>query len=86
MPTQGFVWFQAYSIEDDGEKIGVEAFVLKKITKDLSLHPILLAIKWEHLLDLKLADPDFSTLVCIDLLLGTEVFTSIVCDGWHTGP
>ena len=52
--------------------------VLKKITKDLTLHPIPVALKWDHLPDLKLADSDFRTIAYIDLLLGTEVFTSIV--------
>ena len=64
----------------------VEAYVLKKVTKDLPLHPIPLALKWDHLSDLELADPEFRTPARIDLLLGAEVFTSIVCDGRRTGP
>ena len=67
-------------------KIGVEAFVLKKIPKDLPLHPIPVSLKWDHLSDLKLAGSNFRTPVCIDLLLRTEVFTSILRDGWRTGP
>ena len=59
-------------IDDDGEINGVETFVLKKITKDLPLHPIPLALKWEHLRDLKLTDPDFGTPVRIDLALGVD--------------
>ena len=43
-------------MEDDTEKVGVLAYVLKKITKDLPLHPIPVALKWDHLSDLKLAD------------------------------
>ena len=35
-PTRGSIWFQVFGIEDDAEKIGVEAYVLKKVTKDLS--------------------------------------------------
>ena len=68
------------------ERIGVEAFVLKRIMKDLPLHPIPLALKWEHLRDLKLVDPDFRTLASTDLLLGAEVFTSILYDGRQIGP
>ena len=68
------------------EKVGVEAYVLKKITKDLPLEPIPVALKWDHLSDLKLADPDFRTPARIDLLLGAEVFTSILRDGRRTGP
>ena len=73
-------------VDDDSEKVGVDAYVLKKITKDLPLEPIPAAIKWEHLSDLKLADPDFRTPARIDLLLGAEVFTSILRDGRRTGP
>ena len=84
--TRGSVWFQVSGVEDDSEKVGVEAYVLKKITKDLPLEPIPTALKWDHLSDLKLADPDFRTPARIDLLLGAEVFTSILRDGRRTGP
>ena len=85
-PTQGSIWFEVSGIEDDTEKVVVEAYVLKKVTKDLPLQPILVALKWDHISDLKLADSDFRTPACIDLLLGAEVFMSILCDGWWTGP
>ena len=35
---------------------------------------------------MKLADPDFRTPARIDLVLGAEVFMSILRDGWRTGP
>ena len=60
--------------------------MLNKITNDLPLEPIPLALKWEHLSDLKLADPEFRTPGRVDLLLGAEVFTSILRDGRQTGP
>ena len=75
--TRGSIWFQVSGIEDDAKKVEVEAYVLKKITKDLPLHPILVALKWDHLSDLKLADSDFRTPARIDLLLGAKVFMSI---------
>ena len=84
-PTRGSVWFEVSGVEDDAEKIGVEAYVLKKITKDLPLHPITPALKWDHISDLELADPEFRTPAGIDLLLGTEVFTSILREGRRTG-
>ena len=56
--TQDSAWFEVFGIEDDLEKAGVEAYVLKKITNDLPLEPILAALKWDHLTDLKLGDPD----------------------------
>ena len=49
------------------------------------MHPIPVALKWDHVSDLKLADFDFRTPAHIDLLLETEVFTSIL-DGQRTGP
>ena len=73
-------------IKANGDKIGVEAFVLEKITKDLPPHPVPLALKRKHLSDLKPADPDFRTPARINLLLGAEVFTSMLLDGWWTGP
>ena len=38
--TPGSIWFQVSGVVDDAEKIGVEAYVSKKITKDLPLHSI----------------------------------------------
>ena len=73
-------------IEDDEEKVGVEAFVLTKNTKDLPLHPIPVVLKWDHLSDLKLDESNFRIPACIDLLLGAEIFTSILCDGLRTKP
>ena len=60
--------------------------MLKKVTRDLPLHPIPIALKWDNLSDLELADPEFRTPARIDLLLGAEVFASILRDGRRTGP
>ena len=43
-------------------------------------------VEWDHLSNLELADPDFRTPAQIDLLLGAEVFASILRDGRRTGP
>ena len=71
-PTRGSVWFQVSGVEDGAEKIGTEAYVLKKVTRDLPLHPIPIALKWDHLSNLELADPEFRTPARIDLLLGLK--------------
>ena len=60
--------------------------MLKRKTKDLPLHPIPLALKWNHLSDLSPIDYDIRTPARIDLLLGVEIFTSIFLDGRCTGP
>ena len=59
---------------------------VKKFTKDLPLHPIPVSVKWDHLSDIRLEESDFRTPAHIDLLLGAEVFTSILHDGRQTGP
>ena len=69
--TGGSVWFRVSGIEDDAEKVVVEAYMLRKITKDL-LHPIQVEIKWDHLTNPKLADSDFRTLACIICCLGLK--------------
>ena len=80
------IWFLVSGIEGKAGKIGVEAYALNRITKDILRHPISVALKWDHLLDLKMADFDFSTQTCTDLLLGAEVFTSLLCDRRQTAP
>ena len=77
-PIRGYVWFCVSSIEDDAETVGIQTYVLKKT--------ILVALKCDHLSDLKLADSNFRTPACIDLLLGNEVFMSLLHDGRQTGP
>ena len=60
--------------------------MLKRKTKDLPLHPIPLALKWNHLSDQNPIDYDIRTPARIDLLLGAEIFTSTLFDGQCTGP
>ena len=84
----GSVWYHVSGVEDDLERVGVQAYVLKKIINDLPLEPIPVALKWGHLSDLKLAYPNFRTQARIDMLLhvGAEVFSSILRDGRRAGP
>ena len=62
--------------------------MLKKITMNLPMHPIPLALKWDHLSDLEIhvAEFELRTLAYTDLLLGAEVFNSILHDARQTGP
>ena len=73
-------------IEDDKRKVGVKAYLLKKITSDLPLHHIPVALKWDHLFNLKLVESDYATSAHISLLPGSEVFTRITHGGQRTGP
>ena len=43
-PTQGSIWFQGSGVEDDAEIVRVEVYALKKITKDLPLYFIPVAL------------------------------------------
>ena len=58
---RGSVWFQVCGVQDDAERVGVEAYVLKKISNGLPLYHIPIALKWNHLSDFKLADSDIRT-------------------------
>lgn len=64
----------------------VEALVLPKITCDLPLRPVPLDTNWHHLSGIKLADPDFGTPGSIDLLLGADLFDTVVLHGRRRGP
>ena len=44
-----FCMVQVFGVEEHVKKIGLEGYVLKKETKDLPLHPIPLAQKWDNL-------------------------------------
>ena len=78
--------FQISRVDDDSEKFGVQAYVLNSICKGLHLHPILPSLTWDHISDLKLADPEFKTPSRVDILLGAEVFMDILRDGRRKGP
>ena len=84
--TRGSVHFQVSGMNDDSEKVRVQAYVLKNICKSLPLHPILPSLKWEHISDLELADPEFRFPSRVDILLGAEVFVEILRDGRRKGP
>ena len=64
----------------------MKGYVLSRISNDLPQHPILSDLRWDHLSDLQLADPDFKTPSRVDILLGSEVFQEILCDGRRKGP
>ena len=46
--TRGSVWLQVSGIGENAEKVQVGAFLLEKITIDLPLHPLPVAVKWDH--------------------------------------
>ena len=87
--TRGSVDFyisNAGDTSDSPEFFYVRGHVLSKICNDLPQHPILPDLHWDHLSDLELADPEFKTPSCIDVLLGSEVFQQILGEGRRNGP
>ena len=70
----------------DGESMEVEAIVLPKVTSDIPVHPVSYASDWHHLSGIQLADPDFGTPGSVDVLLGVDVFTSVLLHGRRHGP
>lgn len=68
------------------EKIGVTAIVVPRVTCDLPLRPIPFDLRWNHLSNITLANPDFGNPGKVDLLLGVEVFVDVMLQGRRLGP
>ena len=67
-------------------EINLTAIVLPKVTCDLPVLPVPFDSSWSHVLDLFLADPAFGLPGRIDLLLGVDIFVSVLLQGQWTGP
>ena len=52
----------------------------------MPVNPVPFDHSWTHLSGLSLADPTFGEPRRVDLLLGVDVFVSVLRDGWRTGP
>ncbi len=70
----------------DGGSMEVEAIVLPKVTLNVPVHPVSYDSEWHHLSGIQLADPDFGTPGRVDVLLGVDVFTSVLLHGRRHGP
>ena len=60
--------------------------IIPRVTSDLPQQPVHQKSTWSHLHKLNLADPDFGRPGRIDILLGVDVYASIVLQGRWTGP
>ena len=67
------------------EKINVSAIVVPRVTRDLPVSPISLNSNWSHLSDIELADPAFGLPGRVDLLLGIDIFSSLLLQGRRFG-
>lgn len=84
--TQSVVHFEISLAWSTDAVFEVEAMILPKVTCDLPINPVQMDQAWHHLSRLRLADPDFGVPGKIDILLGIDVFTSVLCQGWRSGP
>ncbi len=65
--------------------MNVNAIITPRVTCNLPTQHIPFNSEWGHLANLTLADPDFGQPSKIDLLLGVEVFSSMVRQGRRCG-
>ena len=82
---QSFVNFQVCSSNTSSRQFSVSAIVVPTVTCKLPTHPIPLDHRWSHLEGLQLADPAFGRPGVIDLLLGIDVFSEALLQGWRIG-
>ena len=64
----------------------ITVVVLPCVTCDLPLQMVHSKPEWTHLTDLPLADHEFGCPGWIDVFLGIEVFTRVLCNGQWQGP
>ena len=68
------------------KEISVTAVIVPRVTSNLPLKSMQLDTKWKHLSDIQFADPDFGSPGKIDLLLGVDIFISVMLNGRRFGP
>ena len=66
--------------------IDVQAVVLRRIICELPPCPVDRDPSWSHLSGIQLADPEFGSPGRIDVLLGVDIFCSVLLNGRRTGP
>ena len=71
---------------DSTKQIDLTAIVLPKVTCDLPVSLVPFDSSWSHISDLPLGDPAFGLPGRIDLLLGVDVFVSVLRQGRRKGP
>ena len=82
----GIVNFTVPYVHKKGKQIHVQdAFVLPKVTTDMSASPAGCFGKRKHLKGLDLADPEFGTPACVDVLPGADSYGEIHLCGRRWG-
>ena len=76
--THSFTTFEVAPVGLSTKVLSVAATIVPQVTCELPPHPIAFKTEWDHLTDLQLADPEFGSPSRIDLLLGVDVFVTVV--------
>ena len=85
-PKQSVASLRIAPLYGSNREMDFTAIVLFKVTCDLPVSPVSFDSSWNHVSDLTLADPAFGLPGQIDLLLGVDIFVSVLLHGWWTGP
>ena len=85
-PIQSLASLKIATTCPPGEKIGITGIVVPRVTCDLPLQPVDFDLSWNHLSGIQLADPNFGIPGKVGLLLGVEVFATVMLDGRRMGP
>lgn len=83
--AKSIVKFGINSRYDYNFELSIEALVLSNLTSSLPTSFIAIPSSWHHLKSLFLADPDYNKPGQIDVLLGADVFSSILLEGVRKG-
>ena len=68
------------------KEISVTTMIVPRVTYNLPLNSMELDAKWKHFSDIQLADPKFCSPSKIDLLLGVDIFITVLFNSWQFGP
>ena len=84
--TQSIATFIISPLQYPEQKMNISAIVVPRVTCDLPVSPVPFNSEWNHLSNLKLADPSFGSPSRIDILLGVDIFTAVMQQGQRSGP
>ena len=83
--SQSVVHFAVTHTAAQGKTFDIQAIVLPRVTSELPRCPVTFNRQWTYLSGLQLADPDFGIPRYVDILLGMDVFSSVLLHGRRTG-
>ena len=85
-PLKSVATFTISALRAPSNKYGITAVVVPRVTCDLPLRPIPYDLRWNHLSNIRLADPNFGLPGRVDILLGVDVFVEVLKHGRRIGP